>query len=96
MIQRLETKHKMKGLGISDIGDVAMSLGISVVIIAVMALILVQVRSGSTNVNFTAVVDLGLVAITGFANWFNIIITIAAAVIILSLVYLLKGRGGQG
>lgn len=89
------SKHKMmKGLGISNIADVALALGTSVVIVAVMALILVQVRTGSTNANFTYVVDLGVLAIVGFANWFGIIITIAAAVIILSLIYLLRGRGG--
>jgi DNA-binding transcriptional regulator of glucitol operon len=84
----------MKGLGIGDIGPVALSLTVSIIIVAVAALILAQLRTGSTNVNFTSVVDLGLAAIGSFANWFSIMVVVIVAVIILSLVMLLRGRSG--
>lgn len=86
----------MKGLGIGDIGPVALSVGFAVIVVAVIALILAQVRGGSTNQNFTYTIDKGLAAITSFADWFSIIIIVVIAVIILALVMMLGGVGRAG
>lgn len=97
-IKALDTikSKSMKGLGIGDIGPVALSIGFAVIVVAVIALILAQIRGGSTNTNFTYTIDKGLVAITSFADWFGIIIIVVVAVIILALVMMLGGGTRQG
>jgi hypothetical protein len=83
-------------LGINSIGPVALSVGVAVIIVAVVALILATMQGASTDGNFTNVVSLGLTALTSFADWFGIIVIVVVAVIILSLVMMLRGRGGEG
>lgn len=92
---QIQLKHRMKGLGIGDIGPVALSVGIAVIVVSIVALILAQLSTGSTNANFTYVVGKGLTALTSFADWFAIIVIVVVAVIILALVMMLRGRGGE-
>ena len=84
----------MKGLGIGDIGPVALTMGYAIMIVAVVALVLATMSGASTNGNFTAIIGLGLAAITSFATWFNILITIVICVIILALILTFGGSGG--
>ena len=84
----------MKGLGIGDIGPVALSVGFSVIVVSVVALILATISGASSNGNFTYVVTAGLQALTSFADWFGIIVIVVVAVIILALVMMLGGGGG--
>ncbi len=85
----------MKGaLAIDSIGDVALALGIAIIVVAVVALILATMLSNVTDGNATAIIGKGLSAISAFADWFAIIVIVVVAVIILSLVMLLRGRGG--
>jgi hypothetical protein len=86
----------MKGLGIDSIGPVALSIGVAIIIVSVIALILANMSGASTNGNFTYVIGKGLTAIQTFADWFQIIVIVVVAVIILALVMLLRGRGGEG
>lgn len=66
MHYKLSTK---KGaLGIGDIGPVALSIGIAIITISVIALILANMSSASTNTNFTYIMYKGLVALTSFAD----------------------------
>lgn len=90
------TKNKMlKGMGIGDIGPVALSIGIAIITISVIALILANMSTASTNTNFTYIVGKGMTALTSFADWFQIIVIVVVAVIILALVMFLRGRGGE-
>ena len=86
--------RKMKGLGVGDIGPVALSVGVAVIIIGVVAMVLAQMNSNITDGNATYVFNQGLSAMTTFSDWFVVIIIVVVSVIILALVMLLRGMGG--
>jgi hypothetical protein len=50
----------------------------------------------SADSNATIIVGSGLMAIYSFGSWFGIIVVVVVATIILSIVLLLRGRGGEG
>ena len=90
-------KGMKKGeMAIDSIGPVALSIGIAVIIVAVVAMILGNMKTNVTDANATYVLTKGLAAMSSFADWFSIIVIVVVAVIILALVMLLRGRGGGG
>ena len=93
------TKFRGQGIGLGSIGPIALSIGVAIITISVIALILANFSTASTNQNFTYIVGKGLVALTSFADWFQIIVIVVVAVIILALVMFLRGgpegRGGE-
>lgn len=93
---RQHLRHQMKGMGIGDIGPVALSIGIAIITVSVIALILAKMQGASTDANFTSIVGKGLTALSSFADWFGILVIVVIAVIILALVMFLRGRGGEG
>lgn len=93
MNMKLESKTR-KGMGIGDIGPVALSLGLAVIIISVVTLILAQMNTTVTDANATYVLGKGLAAMTSFADWFAIIVVVVVSVIILAIVLLLRGAAG--
>lgn len=86
--------RKMKGLGVGDIGPVALSVGVAVIIVGVVAMVLAQMNTNISDANATYVFNKGLTALTTFADWFVVIIIVVVSVIILALVMLLRGMGG--
>lgn len=88
--------HKMKGTVLDQMGGAALSVGLAVIVVSVVALILANMSTASTNTNFTYVMYKGQLAITSFADWFSIIVVVVVAVLIISLVLMLRGRGGEG
>lgn len=89
-----KARNKKKGMGLGDIGPVALSLGLAVIIIAVTSLILAQIGENVTNTNATYVINKGLDAMTSFADWFAIIVVVVVSVIILAIVLLLRNAAG--
>lgn len=86
--------RKMKGLGVGDIGPVALSVGVAVIIIGVVAMVLAQMNANISDGNASYVFNKGLEAMTTFSDWFVVIIIVVVSVIILALVMLLRGMGG--
>lgn len=94
-VEDTRSRPRMKGaMAIDSIGDVALALGIAIIVVAVVALILATMLANTTDGNATAIIAAGLAAIASFADWFAIIVIVVVAVIILTLVMLLRGRGG--
>lgn len=91
-------KAKKKGLTLGDIGPVASTLGVAVIIISVVAMIIGNMQD-QVDANGTAytVMDKGLDALEVFGDWFSIIVIVAVATIILGLVYFFRRQttGGQ-
>ncbi len=99
-----ETKAKGKafaedtlGLTIGDIGPIALTLGVAVIIISVVSLILGEMQ-GQVENESTAyeIIGDGLDSMSVFGDWFDIIVIVAVAAIILGLVMLFRRtqRGG--
>lgn len=86
-------------LSIGDIGPIALSLGVAVIVISVVSMILSNMQA---NVNETSeaeaysVLTKGLEAMGTFGDWFNIIVIVAVAAIILGLVLLFRGTFSGG
>jgi branched-subunit amino acid ABC-type transport system permease component len=87
-----ETLHnKMSGLTIGDIGPIALTLGIAIIVIAVVAMILSNMRDQVNNTSTAyTIIGKGLDALNVFGDWFGIIVIVAVAAIILGLVMLFR------
>jgi hypothetical protein len=83
----------MKGMTISSLQGGALALVVLVIVLAIGAQILGQIRNtetaNSTEWNTTGS---GLNALNTFSNWFTIIVLVIIAVVIISL--LIRGLGG--
>lgn len=88
----MDIKYKMKGLGVGDIGPVAIAVTMAIIVVALATYILATMSSTVSEGNATAVIGKGLAAMSSFADWFAIIIVVVVAVIVIGLVMLL-GRG---
>ncbi|MFP4019076.1 MAG: hypothetical protein ACLFUH_07480 [Bacteroidales bacterium] len=90
-------KAKKKGLTIGDIGPIASTLGVAIIIISVVAMIIGnmqnQVNDSATAYN---IMEKGLDALEVFGDWFSIIVIVSVAVIILGLVYLFRRQASGG
>lgn len=88
-------KHRSKGIAVSGLQGAAIAIVVLVVIVAVGAQILGQLRDTQTadTVEFNTT-TLGLDAMAEFGNWFVIIVLVVIAVVIITL--LLRGFGGLG
>lgn len=91
---KLNLSHKMKGLGVGDIGPVALAVMLAVIIVSVSAYILASMDTSISDVNASYVLQKGLSAMTTFADWFSIIIIVVVAVIVIGLVMMLGQRRG--
>jgi len=85
------------GLSIGDIGPIALTLGVAVIIISVVSLVLGNMQD-QVNDTSTAydIIGKGLDAMSVFGDWFNIIVIVAVAAIILGLVMLFRGSANRG
>ena len=88
--------RKKGTLAIDSIGDVALAIGVAVITVAIIAMILGNMKTNVTDANATYVLGKGLTAMASFADWFEILVIVVIAVIILALVMFLRGRGGEG
>lgn len=85
----------MKGQNVSGLQGAAIAIVVLVVIVAVGAQILGQLRDTQTvNTTEHNTTTLGLDAMAEFGNWFVIIVLVVIAVVIITL--LLRGFGGLG
>ena len=85
---------KQKGLTLSSLQAAGLAMVVLVIVIAIGAQIVGEVR-GTQTVNTTEynVSDEGLGAMSEFADWFTIIVIVLIAVVIISL--LVRGLGGS-
>jgi len=86
-------------LSIGDIGPIALSLGVAVIIISVVSMILSNMQQNVNETTETEAYDVltkGLDAMSTFGDWFNIIVIVAVAAIILGLVLLFRGTFSGG
>lgn len=89
-------KSQMKGqMTIDAIGGTALSIGVAIITVAVIAMVLGNMATNVTDKNATYVIGKGLTAIASFSDWFSIIVIVVIAVIILALVLMLRGRPGS-
>lgn len=88
-------QHKKGQMQVSSLQGFAIGIGILVLIVAIMAQLLGQVRTTQTaaTVEYNTTTQ-GLVAIGQFSSWFGIIILVGIAVVIIYL--LRRGLGGVG
>tara|TARA_R110000744_G_scaffold270384_2_gene383584 strand:+ start:223 stop:513 length:291 start_codon:yes stop_codon:yes gene_type:complete len=79
-----------------DLTDLAIGIVVLGIVVSIGATILINVRDTNT-VNDTAY-NLAGAAATGLAeygNWFDIIVIVGVAAVILSLIFMAFGRGGR-
>lgn len=88
----MKLNKMMKGLGVGDIGPVAIALTLAIVVVSVGAYILAQMNTNISDGNATYVLGKGLTAMSTFADWFVIMVIVVVSVIVIGLVMLL-GRG---
>ena len=82
-----------KGLSVSAMFPIGLTVGIAVIGISIIVEVLVQLQSTQTtdgaSYNMTAS---GVSAMAKFGTWFPIIITVVIAVIVIALLMYFKGR----
>lgn len=86
-------KIRMKGMTLTSLQGGAMALVVLVIVLAVGAQILGQIRNTETaNTTEWNTTGSGLNALNTFSNWFTVIVLVIIAVVIISL--LIRGLGG--
>lgn len=86
-------KIRMKGMTVSSLQGGALALVVLVIVLAIGAQILGQIRNTeTTNSTEWNTTGSGLNALNTFSNWFTIIVLVIIAVVIISL--LIRGLGG--
>lgn len=88
-------KLNKRGVSIGEIPTIAIVMTIAIVATSVGALILGQVQGTMTGYSYEYnVTYYGLTAMLTFATWFGTILIIVAAVIVISLLFKLRGSAG--
>ena len=95
-MELMKKAKTMKGnFSIGDIGPIAIVLVVAIIMVAVGAMILGEMNETVTDANASAVLSDGLSAISDFSSWFDTIVVVIVAVILLGLVYMLMQRRGS-
>lgn len=92
----METKLELKKQAV-DLTDLAIGIVVLGIVVSVGATILINVRD--TNTADTTAYNLAndaAVGIAEYGNWFKIIVIVGVAAVVLSLIFMAFGRGGQG
>ena len=96
MFDKARTKGKQfaedtLGLNIGDIGPIAITIGSAIIVISVVSLILSEMQ-GQVENESTAyeIIGKGLDSMSVFGDWFDIIVIVAVAAVILGLVMLFR------
>lgn len=88
-------QHKKGQMSVNSLQGYAIGIGVLVLIIAIVAQLLGQVRATQTvNTSEWNTSTAGLAAIAQFGSWFGIIVLVVIAVVIIYL--LRRGLGGVG
>jgi len=90
----MEMKHKMSAV---DLTDLAIGIVVLGIVVSIGSTILLNVRD--TNTENDIAYNLAGDAATGLAeygNWFDIIVIVGVAAVILSLIFMAFGRRGGG
>jgi hypothetical protein len=87
---------KRRTAQLGDIGPAALSVGVAVIIVSVVAMILANMNSNITDANATYVLTQGLSAVGLFSDWFSIIVIVVVSVIIIALVMGLRTISSGG
>lgn len=80
-----------------DLTDLAIGIVVLGIVVTIGATILINVRD--TNTTGNVAYNLANSAATGLAeygNWFDIIVIVGVAALVLSLIFMAFGRGGGG
>ncbi len=93
----MQSKRYMKGLGLNDLRVAALAIVVLVIIVSIGATVLGEVRdtqtAGEYDYNIT---DLGLQALDTFGDWFDIIVIVIIAAVVIGLILLAFSGAGRG
>lgn len=92
-----ERSHMKKGQ-LNQLPIAAVSIGVFFMIVGLVVLILVGMNGTTEDADASAVLETGIDAVAGFADWGEIFVVVVAAGVVISLIFgyfYFRARGGR-